>query len=222
MLDWLTKFWIENSNVIIISFAAGFIFFVLGPLGVWFSGKKIRKERIRKAKEALLDLLEGMIVSQSNINENKMIAMYRAVERDIDIDLSNEYNLENWLGDVAFRFEKSRHLGPDQKQKYYDEVSRINNEIKNNRSQKKEIIVPRKYETIFSELNETLSDSENSKATSLVAELERRMTENPFREDPFLNIFRMYVRIFKKSPVMFIVTAIISVVFYIYFIIKIF
>ena len=192
-----------------------------GPLGLWFSGKRIRRERVRKAKETLLDLLEGMIVSQSNISEHKMLAMLRAVERDIDIDLSGEYTLENWLGDVALRFEKSRHWGAEQKQIYYEEVSRISGEIKESRTQKKEIIVPRKYEEIFSDLKETVSGSDTSKAIKLVEELERKIVEHPSREDPFLNIFRIYKRLFQRNPVASIIMSIAIIFFYILFISRI-
>jgi hypothetical protein len=66
MLAGVLEFWKQNSTSIIISLIVGFVFFVLGPLGLWFSGKRIRKERIRKAKETLLDLLEEMIVNQGS------------------------------------------------------------------------------------------------------------------------------------------------------------
>ena len=59
----ISQFWHENSANIIVSLIIGFVFFVLGPLGLWFSGKRIRRERLRKAKETLIDLLEGMVTS---------------------------------------------------------------------------------------------------------------------------------------------------------------
>lgn len=70
-MDFLTKFLTDNSANIIVSLVVGLVFFVLGPLGLWFSGKKIRQERVRKAKETLGDLLEGMIVNQTKVDQKK-------------------------------------------------------------------------------------------------------------------------------------------------------
>jgi hypothetical protein len=56
--QWLSDFWNNNSGNIIVSL----IFFILGPIGVWFSGRRIRLERIKKAKETLLDVFESMVV----------------------------------------------------------------------------------------------------------------------------------------------------------------
>ena len=93
MLDSILEFWRSNSASIIVSLIVGFLFFVLGPLGLWFSGRKIRRERIRKAKDSLLDLLEGMVVNQAPTGERKLRSVFRAIEREIDIDLSGEYSL---------------------------------------------------------------------------------------------------------------------------------
>jgi len=95
MWEALAQFWHDNSANIVVSLLVGFVFFVLGPMGLWFSGKKIRRERIRKAKEMLIDLLEGMIVNQAAVDEDKLRSVFRAVERDIDTDLSGEYHIDH-------------------------------------------------------------------------------------------------------------------------------
>ena len=129
MWNSLVAFWTANSSSIIVSLLVGFVFFILGPLGLWFSGKKIRRERVRKSKEILIDLLEGMIVNQASIDEKKLRSIFRAVERDNDIDLSGDYHIDHWLGDVVLRFERSRHLSADQKQHYYEAVRKITDEM---------------------------------------------------------------------------------------------
>ncbi len=53
-----------------------------------------------------------------------------------------------------------------------------------------------------------------------VQELERKLAERPSREDPFLNIFRIYIRMFKRNPILFIITTILVIILYIYFFIK--
>jgi hypothetical protein len=83
-MDQLIVFWNENSSSIVVSFVVGFIFFVLGPIGVWFSGRKIRRERVQKAKDLLIDLVEGMIVSHEEITLEKLKKMYRAINNKKD------------------------------------------------------------------------------------------------------------------------------------------
>ena len=122
MIESIVQFWNDHSGSIIVSLIVGLLFFVLGPLGLWFSSKKIRRERIRKAKEQLLDILEGMIVNKGVSDEKKLTSLFGAVERDIDIDLSGDYSLESWLEDVILRFERSRHLSSEQKTEYYEKL----------------------------------------------------------------------------------------------------
>jgi hypothetical protein len=85
VLESLFEFWRHNTPQIIISVVVGLLFFVLGPL---FSGKRIRNERLRKAKELLLDLLEEMIVNHAQIDETRLNSIYRAVERETDTVLT--------------------------------------------------------------------------------------------------------------------------------------
>lgn len=202
----IVQFWNANSANILVSLLVGFVFFVLGPLGLWFSGKKIRKERVRKAKETLIDLLEGMVVNQANVDEDKLRSVFRAVEREIDTDLSGDYHIDHWLGDVVLRFEKSRHLSAEQKQSYYDAVRKITDEIQSKTDKKPVVEVPRKYEPILNELKIALSDNEADKASAAVSELERALIHRERTQDPVLNVFRFYRWMYKRSPFTFITT----------------
>ena len=197
MWDALIQFWNNNSSNIIVSLLVGFVFFVFGPLGLWFSGKKIRRERIRKAKEVLIDLLEGMVVNQANLDETRLRSVFSAVERDVDTDLSGEYHIEHWLSDVVLRFEKSRHLSADQKQQYYNAISKIT------------------YEPLFNDLKSALASSKNDKAVEVVEELEREIIMRERTHDPLLNVLRVYGRMYARSPLTFSVAIIISVVLYV-------
>jgi len=213
MWDTLAQFWHDNNANIIVSLVISFVFFVLGPLGLWFSGKRIRRERIRKAKEALIDLLEGMIVNQANVDEAKLRSVIRAVERDIDIDLSGEYHIDYWLGDVVLRFEKSRHLSAEQKQQYYDAVRKIIDEI-HSKTDKKTMEVPRKYEPILNDLKSALSSGETTRASHVVEELERALVMREHSQDPLWNVFQFYTRLYQKSPFTFSVAAVLILVIY--------
>lgn len=215
MWDTLAQFWNNNSANIIVSLFVGFVFFVLGPLGLWFSGKKIRRERIRKAKEVLIDLLEGMIVNQANIDEEKLRSVFRAIERDVDTDLSGEYHIDHWLGDVVLRFEKSRHLSADQKQQYYDAISRITDEIHSKTDKKPIMETPRKYEPLLNDLKSALSRGETEMASHVVEELERALVVRERGQDPLLNVFRVYRRMYERSPLTFSVAILVTVIIYV-------
>ena len=220
MWEDISQFWRDNSASIMVSLIVGFVFFVLGPLGLWFSGKRIRRERIRKAKETLIDLLERMVVKQAQADEAKLKSVFRAVERDIDIDLSGEYHLDHWLGDVVLRFERSRHLSADQKQQYYDSVRRIYDEIHAKTDQKPRVESPRKYEAVLNDLKNALATNEVSRAVSTVDELERTLSQRERSQDPLLNVLRIYQRLYQRNPVTFFVALTTVLAAYVYIIFR--
>lgn len=220
MWEAIIQFLQNNSTNIVVSLLVGFVFFILGPLGLWFSGKKVRRERVRKAKESLVDLLESMIVSQSVIDETKLKSLYRSVERDVDIDLSGDYQIEHWLGDVALRFEKSRHLSSDQKQTYYECIRGISEEIRISMLQKGGLEVPRKFEPVINDLKESIANNDYKAAFVAVNELEKALIIRERGNDPILNIFRLYVRVYKKIPVTFTFAVVIITIIYLYLISK--
>ncbi len=220
MWESVIQFWQNNSSNIIVSLIVGFIFFVLGPLGLWFSGRKVRRERVRKAKEVLIDLLEGMIVSRAQIDERKLRSLFRSVERDVDIDLSGDYHIDHWLGDVALRFERSRHLSSEQKQSYYENIRAIMEELHSKQNKEPAFDVPRKYEPILNELKSSVSSNDVESSEKIIEELERSMAARERSSDPLLNVFRIYGRIYKRSPVTFIFSLLIVTAIYVAVMIK--
>src|SRR5690606_19594523 len=150
---------------------------------------KIRRERMRKAKEQLVDLLEGMVVNKSKLDEGKLLSIFRAVEREIDIDLSGDYGIESWLGDMTLRFEKSRHLSADQKNEYYETINTLITEVREQKRQKPVEVMPRKYEEIFEGIKPAISTGETEKALELLSELEDRLTKKSPSQDPFVGVF---------------------------------
>ena len=117
-MDSIAAFWSANYENILISFGIGFVFFVLGPMGLWFSGRKIRKERIEKAKDMMIDLVEGMIVNQEDITNVKLRKLFGAIEREVNVAIDSAYDLERLFEDVALRFQRSKHLDTQQKNDY--------------------------------------------------------------------------------------------------------
>lgn len=216
----ISQFWHDNSANIVVSLMVGFVFFVLGPLGLWFSGKRIRRERIRKAKETLIDLLEGMVVNQAQTDEAKLKSVFQAVERDIDIDLSGEYQLNHWLGDVILRFERSRHLSAEQKQTYYESVRKFFDQINAKRSESPRLEVPRKYEPVVADLKTALAANDSARALASLEELERSLSQRERSQDPILNVFRIYRRLYERNPLTFSVVLLFVLAGYSYFIFR--
>ena len=75
MWETIKHFFLDNSAAIIISLLIGAVFFILGPLGLWFSGKKVKREKVNKAKSELLDLIESMLVNNEKITLSKLITL---------------------------------------------------------------------------------------------------------------------------------------------------
>lgn len=216
MIESIVQFWNDHSGSIIVSLIVSLLFFVLGPLGLWFSSKKIRRERIRKAKEQLLDILEGMIVNKGVSDEKKLTSLFGAVERDIDIDLSGDYSLESWLEDVILRFERSRHLSSEQKTEYYEEVKKLLDHIQRPRDQHPKKEISRQYEDIFDDITNAISSGESEKANNIIQELKKKISERPISQDPILNVFKIYRRIYQNNPFTFVTATFIVLVFYVF------
>jgi uncharacterized protein YneF (UPF0154 family) len=219
MPDSIVQFWHDNSSNIIISFISGLIFFVLGPLGLWFSRKRVKQERTRKAKEILLDIVEGILVNQENVTQQKLSVLFRAVERETDVDLGESYDIDRLLEDLILRFEKSKHLDATQKDKYSNEVQRIAAEAITQAAEPDKKPIPRAYRSILSELNESLHSNNNAKAIELTEELEQRLTTKTDEPLPFpFNVFSIYRRIYKRNPIAFVIGVILTIIIYVIFI----
>jgi len=114
----VSEFTSNNWSSIIISIITGLIFFVLGPLGLWFSNRKIRREKIKKAKEQILDLIESMLVNNETINVKKLSHVFHAIGRQNSVNLEFDIDLNDILEDLILRFAGSKHLSANQKDEY--------------------------------------------------------------------------------------------------------
>jgi hypothetical protein len=103
MMENILKFITSNASNITVSVIVAFIFFVLGPLGLWFSKKKVRREKTKKAKENLLDIVEGMLVNNEKINESRLLSIFYAVSRENLINLEAESDIEDLLEDLILK-----------------------------------------------------------------------------------------------------------------------
>ncbi|MDP2984681.1 MAG: hypothetical protein Q8O92_15280 [Candidatus Latescibacter sp.] len=162
-----------------------------------------------------MDLLEEMIVNQAQIDDSRLRSIFRAVERDVDIDLAGEYRIEEWLGDVILRFERSRHLSPEQKQKYYDCVQNMFLEMRESSKRKPVAEVTREHEVVLNELRTALASDKVENAVRIVDELERTLSKRDRNQDPIVGILHVYRRMFRRSPITFLVATLIGIIIYV-------
>ena len=208
----LTKFWETNSDAIWVSLITGFIFFVLGPIGVWFSGRKIKREKIRKAMETLLDVVEEMLVSGESIPAWKIPTLFRAVESENGVSLAEVYDHDDLFDDVILRFSKSKHLDPNQKTKYAETVEELRVSMKKATETKQARPILPSYIKTIENLREEIKKGEKEKALGHLAHLQDRITRD--REIDIFNPFRLYVRIARQKPKMAIAVSVITLIIY--------
>lgn len=196
-----------------ISLGVGLVFFVLGPIGVWFSGLKIRRERIQKAKERLIDLIEGMRVSQEAITTAKLKQLFNSVEREVETSIGSEYDIERLFEDVSLRFQRSKHLDATQKDAYSKTLLDLVESIKQSQVAGARVI-PRRYESIFLDLRQSIESQDMQKSNKVLDELEEKVSRLPMEAEPFIRILTIQRRFIKEHPVLFLTLAVIYVAFF--------
>ncbi|PLX77739.1 MAG: hypothetical protein C0607_00560 [Azoarcus sp.] len=217
-MDQLATFWKTNADAIIVSLVVGFIFFVLGPIGVWFSGRKIRKERQRKAKDLLVDLVEGMIVTQEEVTSGKLGGMFRAVEREVEVEIGDSYDVERLFEDVMLRFQRSKHLDSGQKDAYSKRMSELSESFKQ-AEKTEERVMPRRYVQIFDDLRAATDATDRDKLTALISELEKRLIYSR-EQDPIFGALNGYRRMAREHPILLIVAFLGTLAFYVYVLVQ--
>ncbi len=217
ILSWLAEFWKGNSGSILASLIVGLIFFVLGPIGLWFSGRRIRDERIRKAKEMLIDLVEGMLVNQEVVTPDKLLTLLRAVEREIDVDLEASYSLDWLFEDILLRFQRSKHLDAQQKNDYAKRLWELGEQSRKAEEQRSRRPLPRRLGAILEELQESEEPSSSTRNRELLEELESRVRKDT-AHGPIASPLSLYVRLYRKNPRLFLLLSVLFLALYILFV----
>ena len=188
------------------------MFFVLGPIGVWFSGRRIRKERVRKAKELLIDLIEGMIVTQEQITTSKLKQPFNAVEREVETTIDADYDLERLFEDVSLRFQRSKHLDATQKDAYSTTLLSLGDSIKKAEETGARVI-PRSYRALFEDLRTSITEGSSDRSLNAINELEEKVSKIPQEMEPFMRIMAMQKRMIREHPYVFGVAVLIYILF---------
>ena len=148
----LTTFLDDHGTTLLITLGGGLVFFVLGPLAGAFSKRRIRRERVEKVKDSLTNLVEGMLVNQEDISGDKLRRMFRATEREADVVVGSQYDLEKLLDDVALRFQRSPHLDASQKNDYLKTLASLADTLAKNEDELGNNVAPAAYNSVLDDL----------------------------------------------------------------------
>jgi hypothetical protein len=124
LISIIGTYWFE----IVLSIAS----IIVGAVVAYFFYKLQKKdltsaenERIKRARDELLDVIEGNIINKQSLTGDLINNILCAVEREYQVSLVEILNPINLLQDVSLRLQKSRHLGISQKTTYTEEIEKL-------------------------------------------------------------------------------------------------
>ncbi|MCK4796383.1 MAG: type IV pilin N-terminal domain-containing protein [Spirochaetes bacterium] len=168
------KFLEDNWQNIIITLAAGLIFYFLTNYALKKYFASAENERLKQAKDSLLDILEARIINKQHINLDKINNLLTAIDRDYSVYLSDIVSPFSLLEDLELRFEKSHHLDPTQKDEY---CSQIQNQIQNIRTTEEALNFPRRYSEILENLETDITSENTDNALKNLELLKRKIND---------------------------------------------
>jgi len=196
----LLTMWNTHYANILITLGISFVFFILGPMGLWFSGKKIKKERTGKAIDLMIDLVEGMIVNQEDITNIKLKKLFGAIEREVNVSIDSAYDLDRLLEDVALRFQRSKHLDAKQKDEYAKRLSELSNSLEKLNEKNRSSAIPRKYSEILNSLDVSIESKNSELIKKSLSELKSKLTEVQINDASVFRMLMFYKRAVKDRP----------------------
>lgn len=151
ILDSAIYYIIQNwVSIIIVIFLAS-IFYLLSARGINKVITSRQEERLKIAKESIVDVLEHQIINNSDINTDKIIHLLNATSRERGVNLTNEYTSLDLLEDLELRFAKSKHLKNEQREEYIEKIEIL---LKKNEDEISTIIPS--YEKVLTDLEESI------------------------------------------------------------------
>lgn len=174
MIDEIWIFVYSNWQSILITLAAGFLFYKLSDIAIKRYMVSADRERLKNAKNILLDILEARIINKQDISTDKINNLTKAIEREHSIGLSDIVSPLTLLQDIELRFEKSHHLDPAQKEQYCE---RIQNRIQEIKANEYTLTVPRRYSDIADALTEEIKSKNTDKALENLELLKKKIKE---------------------------------------------
>jgi hypothetical protein len=161
---------------ILIALGVGLFFFVLTPWGLKKYLKTAYVERKNRAIENILDLLESSLIFKQDFNPTKILHLVNAIGREYTIDVFSYTTTKSLLEELELRFEKSKHLDPNQKQEYTRKIETLINDLEKE-DEKLKIHIP--YENLFSELEKNVNNAEKELALRNIITLKQKIIQRP-------------------------------------------
>ena len=203
MVDIVT-FLYSNWQSIIVAFGIGFLFFILSTYGIKKYVSSAERERLKQAKNSMLDILESRIINKQNLSIDKINSLLTAIDRENSVDLTGRGSPSSLLEDLGLRFEKSHHLDPFQKEEYCKKIEEyMGNIIK---EEEKIITVPTKYTEIVDILTENIKSNNSEKALESLEILKKKIKEGA----PFSTLRRLR----ERNPLAYYTILLIFCLFY--------
>ena len=204
MVDIVT-FLYSNWQSIIVALGIGFLFFILSTYGIKKYVSSAERERLKQAKNSMLDILESRIINKQNISIDKINSLLTAIDRENSVDLTGRVSPSSLLEDLGLRFEKSHHLDPFQKEEYCKKIEEYMGNIIN--EEEKIITVPTKYTEIVDILTENIKSNNSEKALESLELLKKKIKE----EAHFSSLIK---RLRERNPLAYYILLLISCLFY--------
>ena len=162
----------EYLPTILITVIAGFIFFIASLFFLRYKEKSAEYERYKKAKETVIDVLEGSLINKQSISPERIKHLISAAEREQNVELID--SPKSLVEDLELRFEKSKHLDTEQQWHYIDQIEEMIAKI-----ERESIIssVPLSQEEILISLKENIEAEKKDDALKGLEKLSTKIKE---------------------------------------------
>lgn len=154
--------------------AVGLVLFCLSNYAIKRYIATAERERLKHAKNNLIDILEELIISKRDISIDKINNLIKAIEREQSVVLTGIISPSSLLQDIELRFEKSHYLDHTQKAEYYE---LIQNQIQEIRKKEEPLIIPKKYSEIIETLTEEIRSKNTEKSLENLELLKKKINE---------------------------------------------
>lgn len=156
ILDSAIDYIVQNWKSIIFTIALSSIFYFLSSRGLKKLIASRQEERLKIAKESIIDVLENQIINNSDIDNDKIIHLLNATSRERGVNLIQEYTTLDILEDLELRFVKSKHLKNDQREEYIRKI-----EILLKKIEEGEAVILTPYDKVLANLEEAIENGDN-------------------------------------------------------------
>ncbi|AKB35539.1 hypothetical protein MSSAC_0949 [Methanosarcina siciliae C2J] len=176
MITEIIEFLLFNWQNIFITLVAGAFFYLLSNYAIKNYVNSAEKERIKQAKNVLLDILESRVINKQEISLEQINTLMNAIGREYSIVLFNVTTPKSLLQDLELIFEKSHHLGSSQKEEYCKQIDEQINKIdKVNKDLKLQFELSKDYSDLIDKLSDEISCSDSIKAQNTLNILKEKI-----------------------------------------------